>query len=127
MSTCPSPSHSGHWPALVLKEKCPGFQRRRRASGVSANACLIASKAPEYVAGVDREFWPIGVASISASPRIPAASSRRTCFGVFSPARLARSAGTRLSSTRAVLPAPDGPATAVMACSGKETRTSCRL
>ena len=30
MSTCPRPSHSGHWPALVLKEKCPGFQRRRR-------------------------------------------------------------------------------------------------
>jgi hypothetical protein len=94
---------------------------------VSANACRIASKAPEYVAGVDREFWPIGVASISASPRIPGASSRRTCLGAFSPARLARSAGTRLSRTRAVLPAPDGPATAVIACTGKETLTSRRL
>ena len=47
MSMCPSPSHSGHWPALVLYEKCPGFQRRSRASGVSANAWLIASNAPE--------------------------------------------------------------------------------
>ena len=60
----PSPRQVGHWPSRVLNEKCPGFQRRRRAYADSANTRRIWSNAPEYVAGVDRVFWPIGEASI---------------------------------------------------------------
>ena len=43
------------------------------------------------------------------------------------PARRARAAGMRLSSTRAVLPAPDGPATAVSRFTGNSAVRSCRL
>jgi hypothetical protein len=39
----------------------------------------------------------------------------------------ARTAGMRLSSTRAVLPAPDGPATAVNRFTGKAAVRLCRL
>ena len=39
----------------------------------------------------------------------------------------ARAAGMRLSRTRAVFPAPDGPASAVSRCTGKAAVRSCRL
>ena len=46
-SMWPSPRQVGHWPSRVLNEKCPGFQRRRRAYADSANTRRIWSNAPE--------------------------------------------------------------------------------
>lgn len=55
----------------------------------------------------------MGVASMRFARPMPGASTARTCAGSTSPAIEARSAGTRLSSTRVVLPEPDTPVTAV--------------
>src|SRR5579871_4169387 len=87
----------------------------------------IWSNAPEYVAGVDRAFWPIGEASICTTWRMPPRSRRRTCPGSAAPLSDARAAGMRLSRTRAVFPAPDGPASAVSRPAGKAAVRSCRL
>ena len=46
-SMWPIPRQVGHWPSRVLNEKCPGFQRRRRAYGDSAKTRRIWSNAPE--------------------------------------------------------------------------------
>src|SRR3984885_9041392 len=69
----------------------------------------------------------MGVASTWTTWRMPARSRRRTCPGSADPASSARAAGIRLSSTRAVLPAPDGPASAVSLRVGKVAATPCRL
>ena len=58
---------------------------------------------------------------------MPPRSRRRTCPGGADPLSRARAAGMRLSRTRAVFPAPDGPATAVSRSTGKAAVRSCRL
>ena len=58
---------------------------------------------------------------------MPARSRARTWRGSGRPLSWDSAAGTRLSRTRAVFPAPDGPASAVRRCSAKAAVTSCRL
>src|SRR5215472_4196256 len=58
---------------------------------------------------------------------MPPRSRRRTCPGGADPVSAAWAAGMRLSRTRAVFPAPDGPASAVSRRAGKVAVRSCRL
>ena len=58
---------------------------------------------------------------------MPPRSRERTWRGSGSSLSCACAAGTRLSRTSAVFPAPDGPASAVRRCSAKAAVTSCRL
>ena len=56
---------------------------------------------------------PMGVASMSLTWAMPAASTVRMCAGSGLPLIFASSAGIRLSSTMVVLPEPDTPVTTV--------------
>ena len=121
------PRHVGHWPSRVLKEKCPGFQRRRRACTDRQKCAGLVETLPGQVrastassgrSGRRRSGRPDGIPPGLSGGREPAELTR--------PARL-RAAGTRLSRTRAVLPAPDGPDTAVSRCTGKRAVRSCKL
>ena len=76
---------------------------------------------------MDRAFWPIGEASIWTIWRMAPRSRRRTCPGSADPLSSARAAGMRLSSERAVFPAPDGRGSPVIRWTGKAAVRSCRL
>ena len=98
---------------------CP--ERARRPPALSPRGRARRLRRP-----VDRAFWPIGDASIWTTCRMPPRSRRRTCPGSGDALSSARAAGMRLSRTRAVFPAPDGPASAVSRRAGKVAARSCR-
>ena len=60
---------------------------------------------------MERTLMPMGVASISFTWAMPAASTDCTWGGSGLPLQAASSAGIRLSSTIVVLPEPDTPVT----------------
>ena len=127
-SMSPRPRHVGHWPSRVLNEKwtglpflAPGRWATPRTGGVSGRRPRSRSPVSQ------RAFWPMGDASIWTTWRMPPRSRARTWPGSAAAPSSARAAGTRLSRTRAVFPAPDGPASAVSRCSGKAAVTPCRL
>ncbi len=70
---------------------------------------------------------PMGVASMSLTCRMPAASMPRTCGGRGFPAAAAARAGTRLSRISVVLPEPETPVTTESRPFGNETQSGCTV
>ena len=70
---------------------------------------------------------PMGVASMSFTFRIPGARISRTGEGRGAPWTEAARPGTRLSSTRVVLPEPETPVTAVSFPLGRSTSRGCTV
>ncbi len=56
----PSPEHFSHLPPLMLNENLPALYPRWRDSGSLAKSARMWSRAPVYVAGLERGDLPSG-------------------------------------------------------------------